>query len=560
MIPRDYQQEAVSAARQKTDLHGNTMLVLPTGSGKTAIAGFYIGEEAAAKPNTRALILQHTDELIGQNCASIGKITGLCSSVVKAEHDDWSGQIIFGSIQTLGRERRRQKMVSVSHLVIDECHRSAAESYQSVITKAREINPEVKLLGLSATPGRGDGRSLRKTFSNVAYQLPIGRLIKSGILVPPRTYTIDLGVDDELAGLDATAGDFDMRQADRILNRSVLNEAVVDHWKKHAQDRQTIMFCATVAHADAVASAFRGAGYAAEMINGDMPAKARTDLITKFNDGDIQILTNCMVLTEGFDSQPVGCIGILRPMLHKGTFIQAVGRGLRRVDPERFPGIVKTDCLVLDFAGAALRHGTLEQEVCLDGDEEEGEVRKHKTCPGCEAELPISARVCPLCGHSFARDVSEKTVLTDFELTEIDLLTRSPFAWHDLDGSGEAMMASGFNAWSGVFFDGQFWHALGRAKNRMIKHLAIGSKEQALAAADDYLRLTETSSAAEKSQRWLHDAATAKQRELLRKAGLDTSPLDFGISKYGANCQLNFLWNLHAIRNAVFAPKSLQVA
>ncbi|UWQ36581.1 hypothetical protein K3552_13915 [Leisingera aquaemixtae] len=111
--------------------------------------------------------------------------------------------------------------------------------------------------------------------------------------------------------------------------------------------------------------AFRAAKVSAEAITGDMPARARADLIARFDRGEVQVLTNCMVLTEGFDSQHVGCIGILRPMLHKGTFIQAVGRGLRRVDPKRFPGIVKTDCIVLDFAGAALRHGTLEQEIDL---------------------------------------------------------------------------------------------------------------------------------------------------------------------------------------------------
>ena len=121
------------------------------------------------------------------------------------------------------------------------------------------------------------------------------------------------------------------------------------------------------------------------------------------------MLTNCMVLTEGFDSQPVGCIGILRPMLHKGTFIQAIGRGLRRVDPERFPGIVKTDCVVLDFAGAALRHGSLEQEISLDDEDHEPGAAPWKTCPTCEAELPLGASVCDFCGHVFTRERGEKS-------------------------------------------------------------------------------------------------------------------------------------------------------
>ena len=204
MIPRDYQRAAVAAAREKTAHLGNTLLVLATGGGKTACAGFYIGEEAAEDPASRFLVVQHTDELIEQNRRTIDRITGLPSSVVKAERDDWSGRVVFGSVQTLGRGTRRERMVPVSHLVIDECHRAAADSYQAVIGHARSLKPDVKLLGLSARPERGDGRSLRRTFSNVGFHLPIGALIEQGILVPPRTFTIDLGLSDELAGIEAT--------------------------------------------------------------------------------------------------------------------------------------------------------------------------------------------------------------------------------------------------------------------------------------------------------------------------------------------------------------------
>src|SRR5262249_21782817 len=156
-----------------------------------------------------------------------------------------------------------------------------------------------------------------------------------------------------------------------------------------------------------------------------MKARNRADIIGRFDRGEVQVITNCMVLTEGFDSQPVGCIAILRPMLHKGTFIQAVGRGLRKVDPERFPGIIKTDCLVLDFARAPQRHGSIEQEVRLDEEEEKG-VAPYKICPECSAEVPLGTTTCPFCGYVWLPTASEKRVIDQFALTEIDLLARSP--------------------------------------------------------------------------------------------------------------------------------------
>ena len=476
------------------------------------------------------------------------------SSIVKAAQNDWSGQLVFGSVQTLARANRRADIGPVSHLVIDECHRAAASGYLDIINDVRRINPQVRILGLSATPSRGDGRSLRQTFDNIGYQLKIGTLIARGILVPPRTYTLDLGVGDELAGIDATAGDFDMRQADKVLNRSVLNDAVVRHWKEKAGDRRTIFFCSTVDHADAVAAAFRAAGISAETISGDMAGADRADLIARFDRGDVQVLTNCMVLTEGFDSQPVGCIGILRPMLHKGTFIQAVGRGLRKVDPERYPGIIKTDCVILDFAGAAIRHGCLEQEISLDDDNADPDEAPYKTCPDCEAELPLGAGECPFCGHVFTREGADRRVLTDFELLEIDLLNQSPFRWCDIQGDGSALIASGFDAWAGVFHDGTLWHALGGPKAGAPRRIAIGTRVQALAEADDFLRAAENSLAAAKSRRWLKEPASAKQLGCLRRAGVAVSPMDFGFSKYDANCQLRFHWNRNAITAVVFSP------
>jgi ribosomal protein L40E len=297
------------------------------------------------------------------------------------------------------------------------------------------------------------------------------------------------------------------------------------------------------------------------MISGDMPTRERAAAIARFDRGETRILTNCMVLTEGFDSQPVGCIVVLRPMLHRGTFVQAIGRGLRKVDPERFPGIVKTDCIVLDFAGAAQRHGTIEHGGTLAEDEEDAPgLIGHKVCPECEAELPLGTLACPFCGHVWQRKLREKRPLQSFGLTEIDLLDRSPFRWWDMHGDGHAMIASGFDAWAGVFFDGEHWHAVGKIRQGRLRHLDIGDRAQVLAGADDFLRQAESGIAATKSRMWLNHPASQRQRELLLRAGDHDPTLDFGLSKYAANCRLNFLWHRPQILAAVFPSGAARAA
>jgi DNA repair protein RadD len=189
---------------------------------------------------------------------------------------------------------------------------------------------------------------------------------------------------------------------------------------------------------------------------------------------------------------------------------------------------------------------------------EEDEARDgvaYKVCPDCQAELPLGTAVCPFCGHLWQRRFPEKRLLEAFDLTEIDLLNRSPFRWCDLFGDDQALVASGFDAWGGVFFDGQHWHAVGKPRRGRLRHVAVGTRAQVLAAADDYLREIETTAAASKSRRWLEDPASAKQIELLRCAGYPVSAFDFGLSKYAANCHLSFVWNQAAIKAAVFGAE-----
>ena len=405
MIPRDYQRAAVAAARAKTAAHGETLVAPAGGGGKTAVAGFYIGEEAAALPGSRFLVLQHTDELIEQNqrhhrpdhrpahLGGQGRAGRLVRPGGLRQRAD-PGRVPSGG--PYGRGLAPRSSTSATAPPPTATRRSSR-------TRAR-ANPGLKLLGLS-----GHARARRRP--EPAQDLLEHRL-------PPA----DLGADP--AGHPGAAANLHGRR--RRLGRlgaGGRHRRRIRHGRRRGgaepgggerggggalarsapRDRRTIAFCATVAHAEAVAAAFRAAGITAETVTGEMPAKERAALLARFDRGEVQVLTNCMVLTEGFDSQPVGCIVVLRPMLHSGTFIQAIGRGLRKVDPERFPGVVKTDCVVLDFAGAAQRHGSIEHDGTLPRARSEPGQAPYKMCPECEAEMPLGTMACPFCGHVWQR-------------------------------------------------------------------------------------------------------------------------------------------------------------
>ena len=304
----------------------------------------------------------------------------------------------FAMVQTLSRESNLHSLPPLDALVIDEAHHARADSYMRVIEHAQNINPNMKLLGMTATPNRGDKKGLRPIFSNVSDQITVKELIASGHLVPPRTFVMNVGVQEELSKVRKTALDYDMGAVADIMNTRPINDAVVQHWKEKAGDRQTVVFCSTVEHARDVMASFISAGIATGMIWGDMSETDRADTLAAYGKGDLQVIVNVAVLTEGWDHPPTSCIVLLRPSSYKSTMIQMIGRGLRTVDPAEFPGIIKKDCVVLDFGTSTLMHGSLEQEVQLDDQFIEGDA-PYKDCPECGADVPLASKECPLCGY-----------------------------------------------------------------------------------------------------------------------------------------------------------------
>ena len=234
-------------------------------------------------------------------------------------------------------------------LVIDECHHAPAQTYQKIIA----AYPDAMLLGLTATPCRGDGRGLGGIFETHD-RMSAGRdLIEHGYLVGTRVYA---PVDPDLRGVRTQAGDYvESRLAERM-DRAELVGDIVTHWHKYGERRKTVAFAVNVAHSIHIRDEFIKSGVRAEHIDGSTPKPERDASLARLASGEIELVTNCMVLTEGWDMPEVGCCILARPTKKMGLYRQMIGRVLRPADG-------KPDAIVLDHSGAVFRHGFVEDPV-----------------------------------------------------------------------------------------------------------------------------------------------------------------------------------------------------
>lgn len=575
MILRPYQERAVSRAAAAIKKHGNSLIVAPTGAGKTIMLSGLAGKLDPKK----ALVLQHRDELVSQNLKKFRQVNpSFDTSLFTAAAKSWRGRAVFAMVQTLSRPANLATIpAGLDLLIIDECHHVAANSYVKILEAVRQVNPNCKIAGFTATPMRGDKKGLRAAFDNCADKITVRELIDLGFLVPPTAYVVDVGVKEELSRVRKLANDFDPGQVEQVMNKRPINAEVIRHWKEKAGGLKTIVFCSTIQHADDVRKAFVEAGITSEAVDGKTPLPARRALLKRFKSGAVQVLVNVGVLVEGFDEPTVSCIVLLRPCSFKSTMIQMIGRGLRPVDRRLYPGVIKKDCIVLDFGTSILTHGDIDAEVQLDGSSGSGEPGEApvKICPeegsqntpymlpdhaglyGCGAEVPTGCVHCPFCGFRFEKPGDESDGANDaITLTEVDLINRSPFRWVDLFGSGRVLMASGFDAFSVVASpDGENWYSIGKEPGkRLLAPLGVTGKPQAVAMADDFLRQHETSINANKTRRWLSDPATLKQGQMLQRFGYDVEMGLFGcenFTKLSAAAHINFVWNRAQIERLI---------
>lgn len=349
--PRPYQVDAIKALTAGwTGLNNRLAVVLPTGAGKTVVFANLISEMLDQLGGRRALVIAHREELIKQAADKIRAVRpDLRIGVVKAERDDHQDvDVIVASIQTLAVERRRNAIGDIGMVIVDECHHAAARTYMEVLRHFGAWDG-VPVAGFTATMTRTDG-GLAEVWQEVVFTLDILEMIEDGYLCDVRGKRITVpGLD--LDSVKTRNGDLQEGQLGQALDDSGAAEVVAEAYRLHAGDRPGVVFTPTVETAQSMAEAFTAAGIPAAAVWGDMPKDDRATVLGQYKAGTVRVLTNCMVLTEGFDAPWTSCVVIARPTKSAGLYCQMVGRALR-LSPETG----KTDALVLDVMGASTRH------------------------------------------------------------------------------------------------------------------------------------------------------------------------------------------------------------
>lgn len=354
---RDYQTEALDAlARGRAEGQTKQLVVLPTGSGKTIVAAEDI-RRVVERTGRGALFIAHRDELIKQPAQKIPLVWDNPDiGRVKAEDNELGHKVTVASVQTISRDKRLRQIVEAqkySILYIDEAHHAPAKTYMKIVNAVVEANPEIKVVGLTATPVRADKTKMKEVFADITYEKSILDLIKSGYLTDLKLKQVPL--DASIDGIKKSGGDLKPSEVRQIVTKPHIMVAMVDAWKNTAVDRRTIAFAVDVEHAHKLAACFRAKDVKADVIFGDMPQETREKHLDDFQRGKLQVLVNCMILTEGFDdialenAPPLSCIMLARPTLSQSLYIQQIGRGTR-------PAPMKKNCLILDFSYNSKRH------------------------------------------------------------------------------------------------------------------------------------------------------------------------------------------------------------
>lgn len=402
---RDYQEACIDALlRDVQDGTPRVAAVLPTGAGKTVVFSHLVSSFVEANPRKRVLILAHTDELVEQAVKKLKAVApGVKVGVVKAARNEVWASVVVASVQSLRNPRRRDTIREVGLVVVDECHHATAKTYRDILShygcmgtpcdacggaggwvSPGSVNPwhprtqasgdmvenrpcsdcmstglnqggtdATPVIGFTATLVRGDNASLSDIWQKVSFRRDISFMIRRGYLLNPVGKRVEID-DLDLRKVKKSGGDYQASALEEALTASMAPEIVAKAYAEHAGERPGILFAPTVDSAYEFSEALREQGITCEVVHGALARDERRAILGRLESGETQVIANCMVLTEGFDSPKVSCIVIARPTRSAGLYQQMVGRGLR---PDLTAPREGQDCLILDVVGASQVHG-----------------------------------------------------------------------------------------------------------------------------------------------------------------------------------------------------------
>lgn len=370
MILRPYQEAAVAEVVAAID--HRPVLAAPTGSGKTVM-----GVEIARRHGGRVVWVAHRRELIQQAAQEL-RSHGIEPGLIMPGASQRAAQYQVGSVQTIAR----RGMPPCDLLVIDECHHVAAASYGTLVAP--------QMLGLTATPFRLDGRGLRPPFETLVTASTVADLCRAGYLVEPEVYAPP---PPDLSKLRTRAGDYAIEALAATMSSSKITGDVVQHWMKHAHGRKTVCFAVNVEHSRKIVERFQATGVPAEHL--DANSTDRDEILARLAAGTTQVVSNCMLLTEGWDLPALEVAIVARPTKSLCLHLQMIGRIMRACED-------KAGALVLDHAGNHAIHGRVTRSVdaTLDGLPKTNRPAWHGLgrCPKCYMLLAPDWTKCPSCG------------------------------------------------------------------------------------------------------------------------------------------------------------------
>lgn len=396
---RPYQQEAKDSIFEQWESVDKTLLVLPTGCGKTIV--FAKVAEECVRRGKRVLIMAHRGELLEQASDKIYKTTGLRCALEKAKETclgSWF-RITVGSVQSLQREKRLSRFPDdyFDAIIIDEAHHCISDGYQKVL----KYFSDAKVLGVTATPDRGDMQNLGQYFETLAYEYTLPKAIREGYLSPIKALTIPLKLD--LSGVGIQAGDFKSGEIATALDPYL--EQIASEMEKYCKDRKTVVFLPLIKTSQKFRDILNTHGFQAAEVNGN--SDDRAEVLEAFDRGDYNVLCNSMLLTEGWDCPSVDCIIVLRPTKVRSLYSQMVGRGTRL-----YPG--KTHLLLLDFLWHTERHELCHPAnlICDNKEVAQKMTENMEEVAGCpvdieEAEKQASEDVVAQREEALAKKLSE---------------------------------------------------------------------------------------------------------------------------------------------------------